>query len=292
MIAALLSFSTLGVFHKVADVKKCRPAAVNALIYVWSLLFALLVVMAVQRSSPAAPVPVAAIAIPFGVSASIAILAFQAGIRHGDIATSWLAINLSSAIPTIASILIYGESLTTRKTIALTLIPVSMALLWVDKRRSERAREEARAGAGVKRDSGVWIRLMLLAFVTNGLGPFGLKVLDEKGYASYQPQYLVFWYLGGAVFGVLAFLPGVKETRAREIVLGALMGLCSLSGQTFTGLSLAHGLPGHVVFPITTGGSLFLVAGAGIFVFKEKVGGYGAAGIVLGVLALIMLSVA
>lgn len=140
MIAGLLCFSALGVFHKIADVKQCRPAAVNALIYCWSLLFALGVVVLIQRQSAAAPVPVMAIAIPFGVSASIAILAFQAGIRHGDIATSWLAINLSSGIPTVASILIYGEALTARKTIALLLIPVSMALLWIDKRRSEQAR--------------------------------------------------------------------------------------------------------------------------------------------------------
>jgi EamA domain-containing membrane protein RarD len=152
MIAGLLSFSTLGVFHKIADVKNCRPAAVNALIYCWSLLFAILVVTMIQTSSPAAPVPVIAIALPFGVSASIAILAFQAGIRHGSIATSWLAINLSAGIPTIASIMIYGESLTTRKTVALLLIPVSMALLWIDKRREE-ARQSVREPASVREAS-------------------------------------------------------------------------------------------------------------------------------------------
>jgi drug/metabolite transporter (DMT)-like permease len=136
------------------------------------------------------------------------------------------------------------------------------------------------------------MRLMLLAFVTNGINPFGLKVLNERGLAAFQPQYLVYWYLGGAIFGVLAFLPGLREIRGREIALGAVMGLCSLGGQTFTGLSLSHGIPGHVAFPITTGGSLFLVAAAGIFIFKERVGAYGAAGIILGVVALIMLSVA
>jgi hypothetical protein len=80
------------------------------------------------------------IAIPFGVSASIAILAFQAGIRHGDIATSWLAINLSAGIPTVASIMVYDEPLSLQKIIALVLIPVSMSLLWLDKRASDRRR--------------------------------------------------------------------------------------------------------------------------------------------------------
>ena len=144
----------------------------------------------------------------------------------------------------------------------------------------------------MKRDSGVWLRLMLIAFVTNGVGPFGLKILSERGLAGFQPQYLVFWYLGGAIFGALAFLRGSRRVEPREIALGAVMGLCSLCGQTFTGLALSHGLPGHVAFPLTTGGSLFLVALAGILLFKEKVGGYGIAGIVMGIASLIMLSAA
>ncbi len=139
-LLGLLSFSSLGVLHKVADVKNCRPAAVNVLIYGWSLLFSILTVTLVQGSTPAAPASVVSIAVPFGVAASVAILAFQAGIRHGDIATSWLAINLSAGIPTIASILIYNEPLSFQKTFALLLIPVSMTLLFIDKRKADRER--------------------------------------------------------------------------------------------------------------------------------------------------------
>jgi hypothetical protein len=46
-------------------------------------------------------------------------------------------------------------------------------------------------------DSSKWLRLMMLAFVANGLGPFGLKVLAEKGLAEkFHFQYLVWWYAG------------------------------------------------------------------------------------------------
>ena len=144
----------------------------------------------------------------------------------------------------------------------------------------------------IRGDAGTWLRLMLVAFVANGLGPFGLKVLTERGLAAFQQQYLLYWYLGGLVFAVIAFVSAGLRIAPREVLLGACMGLCSLSGQSFTGLALSHGLPGHVVFPLTTGGSLFLVAAAGILVFKEKVGPYGIAGIVLGILSLAMLSAA
>lgn len=140
-------------------------------------------------------------------------------------------------------------------------------------------------------DAGIWLRLMLIAFVANGLGPFGLKVLSERGLAgAYQPQYLLYWYCGGFAFALLALLRSGARPYVREVLLGGLMGACSLSGQWFTGMALSHGLPGHVTFPLTTGGSLFLVAAAGLFLFNERVGPYGIAGIALGITALVALS--
>ena len=142
------------------------------------------------------------------------------------------------------------------------------------------------------RDSGVWLRLMLVAFLANGIGPFGLKVLSEEGLATgYQAQYLLYWYLGAFVFAIAALLRSRLRPYGREIWLGAMMGGCSLLGQVGTGLALSHGVPGHVAFPITTGGSLFLVATAGILWFREQVGAYGVAGLVLGIAALVALSV-
>jgi EamA domain-containing membrane protein RarD len=139
MFCALLSFSALGVFHKLADVKKCRPNAITALLYFWSLVLVSGIMLIGQRTTPAAPLEVAVIGIPFGISAAVAILAFQAGIRHGNISTSWLAINLSSGVPTVASILIYSEAVTPLKAFALLLIPVAMMLLWRDKVKSTKS---------------------------------------------------------------------------------------------------------------------------------------------------------
>lgn len=138
MLLALLSFSMLGVLHKMADVKRGRPPAINALLAVSSLVFVFGFVMFGTAGGPAVPGSVALIAIPFGISASVAILAFQAGVKHGSIATSWLAINLSAGIPTVASILVYDEPVGMGKALALALIPVSMFLLWQDKKQQER----------------------------------------------------------------------------------------------------------------------------------------------------------
>jgi multidrug transporter EmrE-like cation transporter len=134
-----------------------------------------------------------------------------------------------------------------------------------------------------------WFRLMLIAFVANGIGPFGLKVLAELHLGRYQYQYLIFWYGGGLALAITTFRFGHPFLRW-ELLIGASMGLCSLAGQYLVGRALAEGVPGHVVFPVTTGGTLFLVALSGILVFKEDVGPYGRAGLVLGILALVVLS--
>jgi drug/metabolite transporter (DMT)-like permease len=138
MLLGLLSFSALGVSHKMADVKNCRPDAINMMLYAWSTIFTGTMVAFWVRQPLTPPLQVISIAIPFGISASIAILALQAGIRYGNIATSWLAINLSAGIPAIASIVIYGEELNIKKGVALSLIVLSMALLWKDKAEAEK----------------------------------------------------------------------------------------------------------------------------------------------------------
>jgi EamA domain-containing membrane protein RarD len=137
MALGLVSFGLLGVLHKVADVQRSRPSPINALLASASLLFVLVFVLTRTASGPAVPMRVATIALPFGAAASVAILAFQAGVKHGHIATSWLAINLSAGIPTVASILIYDEPVSVAKALALALIPVSMLLLWKDKKLQE-----------------------------------------------------------------------------------------------------------------------------------------------------------
>jgi multidrug transporter EmrE-like cation transporter len=142
------------------------------------------------------------------------------------------------------------------------------------------------------RDTAAWLRLMLVAFAANGLGPFGLKVLTERGLAAHRSQYLLYWYLGGLLFAVAALVLSRTRVSGREILIGALMGACSLGGQSFTALSLSNGVPGHVAFPLTTGGSLFVVAIAGIALFRERVGIYGVCGIALGITSLVILSVA
>ena len=55
MLLGLLSFSMLGVLHKVADVQQSRPPTINGLLASSSLLFVFAFVMLGPSGGPAAP---------------------------------------------------------------------------------------------------------------------------------------------------------------------------------------------------------------------------------------------
>ncbi len=139
--------------------------------------------------------------------------------------------------------------------------------------------------------SGQWMRLMMIAYVMNGLGPFGLKVMEEKGLLQqFHFQYLLWWYAGSALLSFAAFLFEGSGFAVREVAIAFGIGAASFGGQLFSLLALERGVPGYIVFPITTGGNLFVVAAGGVLIYKERIGRYGLAGIAIGALSLVLLS--
>ena len=78
-----------------------------------------------------------AVAAVCGGFGSVAILTLQQALRHGKISTSWLVINLSTAIPTVLSIVIYREQVGLRRSLSFLLVVVSLLLLWWDRKKSE-----------------------------------------------------------------------------------------------------------------------------------------------------------
>lgn len=139
---AVLCFCGLGLLHKVADFQKCRPSAINAYLFFWAWFFMTIYTLSLG-SSLKAPVGVTGVAILCGLCASVAILTFQIGVRFGNISTSWLIINLSTAVPTVLSILVYQEEVGLRRGIALIAIVLSLIFLWKDKQLESRERKKS-----------------------------------------------------------------------------------------------------------------------------------------------------
>ena len=138
MLVGLVSFAAMGVIHKLGDRYTCSALNISLFTMATSCVFSLIYTAISQPASlsswnPRAPL----IALPFGASAAAALWLFQRGLRYGRIATSWLLINLSAAVPTALSVIVYHEPLNLRKFAVLVLIVISLLLLWWDRKQDQ-----------------------------------------------------------------------------------------------------------------------------------------------------------
>lgn len=136
----------------------------------------------------------------------------------------------------------------------------------------------------------MWFLLMLVILLTNGMSAFGLKVL--AGWAlpeTVKFPYLTIWYAAGlASIAVPMLIKGLRIGR-KEILWGGAAAALSIGGQVAMAIALDSGVPGHVVFPVAIGGSVFVVALAGRLIFGERINRISALGVTLGFLAVILL---
>ena len=138
----------------------------------------------------------------------------------------------------------------------------------------------------------MWFLLMLVILLTNGMSAFGLKMI--AGWAlpeTVKYPYLTAWYAGGLACVALPMLVKGLKLGKTEILWGGIAGALSMGGQVAMAVALSSGVPGHVVFPIAIGGSIFVVALAGRLIFKERMNLPTALGVALGFTAVILLGV-
>ena len=145
LIVAVCALGLLGVLHKLADFRGCRPQAINLFLFLGAAaaMWALTLFRYGAAAMNGIPLVAAAVGAGCGLLASVAILNFQHGIRYGKISTSWLIINLSTALPTVLSIAIYRERVSPRRGLGLLLAVAALLILWAERRREEQ--EEKRA---------------------------------------------------------------------------------------------------------------------------------------------------
>jgi len=131
---------------------------------------------------------------------------------------------------------------------------------------------------------------MLVILLTNGMSAFGLKVI--AGWAlpeTVKFPYLTIWYAAGlASIAVPMLIKGLRIGR-KEILWGGGAAALSIGGQVAMAVALDSGVPGHVVFTVAIGGSIFVVALAGRLIFGERINRISALGVTLGLLAVILL---
>jgi drug/metabolite transporter (DMT)-like permease len=283
-----LSFGLLGGASKAAERSHCDAFVLVVSSFGWATLFMLLRTFALGNGF-SVPGKVAWTAIPFGLCAIVAFLAFQRSIAIGKVAVGWLVMNLSSGVPALISIWLYKESLTPLKCAAFML---ALSSLWCLFKGA--TLENSRSGVPYQdreRRIGLWPLLMLLILATNGMSAFGLKIIAGWGLAKVVTfPYLAVWYAAGFSCGVVYLVYRRLSPSWRDLGWGGAIATFSIGGQLAMGLALESNVPGNIVFPVAMGGSLLIVVVAGRWIFGEKMSRLSTSGVVVGFLAVVVLS--
>jgi len=283
LLLAMTAFGTLGIFHKIADHPDCRPKMTALLLFFWGGVFALIYTAGLDSKGLHFPGRVVMIGIVTGAIAALALFIFQSALRYGKISTSWLIVNLTSAVPVLVSIVLFNEKLNAAKSVGILLVFVAIVLLWLDKRRDLQKMDPAQASVQKSK----WLPLMLLTFVAQGLASTGSKVLVEAGVGDYVWQFLIVLYWSGFLTMLLLSILREAWPNRREVSTAAVMGLCSVVGNCAITMALKT-VKGSIAYPVNNG-SLLIVVLAGIFFFKEKIHPVGFVGIIFGISAVLVL---
>ncbi len=148
---SMVSLGFLGILSKLADRHGCSPLATTTVVFTSSTALTAFYVGFFKRSGFVLPGRLILVALVFGIITALASWVFLYGIRFGKITTSWMVINLSAAVPTVVSTLVYHERLGTLKIVVLLLVAAAILLLWKDmQEKGKGAQNAAESSAGAR----------------------------------------------------------------------------------------------------------------------------------------------
>ncbi len=231
------------------------------------------------------------------VAAAFFWLAGMAAIKAvalGHLGISWTVLRCSMVIATLASLLVWKEvplspvsGLLVMRLGGIVVITVAVIILGVER---TRANHDSPADIASNRVPWAWAAWLAAAFLAQG----GWEISLRATRALPNNESRIFFFAVVCVTATFLTVPFMLAYRARfgrrEIYYGMLAGLCSVIASGIRPWVLRD-LDGIIVFPITTVSVTLLVLLAGVVFWRERLGKWGAVGIVTALLGMLLLTV-
>lgn len=288
MVYVLLSAIASALFasgYKGANLLETRRPAVNACMLLGAA--ALAAIFSVRDGGLRLSPPVIAWGAIAGGFVFLTTTAFFQVMRHGRLAIQWTVLNMSLAIPTLASVVVWGETPTPRLLVGMALAVLALVSMGIDKRRGVHA--ESGSTASADQDLPLpallkWIGLVAAAFVTTGMVQVCNKAfVHEAGGGSHWAYIFVAQGVGGVL--AAGYLGLRREwPRTKEILLGSAMAFGIVTATIFI-LKALEGLPGTVVFPLRTVLVTVFTAVLSVGLWRERLRWPGFLGIAIAIAA-------
>lgn len=231
---------------------------------------------------------VSLMSILFGVLMGVVTLLFQLSyikaMSTGPVSLTVLITGLGMFIPVVVSTLCFHESLGVFRAIGIAFTCVALFLNV--------------QGNTKDRVSLVWLFFAILTSCMNGTSGAVQKTFGLYGNPEEVPVYVFFMYLTATLVSFVLYFTmrarGQKQTYqlkpivwGHALLIGAILGLHQAVATYAAGI-----VDGTLLYPITNGGVTLMMTFAGVLLFKDKLSKRRKLGVVVGLTAIVLMSIA
>jgi drug/metabolite transporter (DMT)-like permease len=276
LLLKIASSVAMGVVLKLADVRKLERIPLIRINYAVAAIIAFFIAVATETQHIS--MPTAVLAAVIGALFVAGLLLWAKVIETAGLALSVVAMRLSILVPVAVSAVAWRERPGLIQGIGIGAALLALGLVLSD---------QSRPANGAVRPSRAWF-WMLGLFLVDGLVNTGAKVFQETMPSSENLSFQAVIFV--SAFFVTTLVYYLRRERACQATLayGAGLGAANLGNYLFLVMALSV-LPGVVVYPVMAAAEVALMALAGVFIWREKVGFRSWVGIALAVVALILI---
>lgn len=225
----------------------------------------------------------------YGVAFFGFIVLYDKAIKNGPLSVTVFVFATSAIIPIIVSAIAFSESITAFHVIGFAIVILSLYFIAFSS--SHRKTTEK------KQYSKSWILYCVFGVLLNSATMVIAKFFGKNVEGGSVYQYLFMTFLVGAFLSLGLYIP--KETRLGMksvgvdkwfIILSVAVAVSSAVGNGLVA-ELGKILDGAVLFPIVSSVSISISSLVSIFLFEEKLDAKGIVGLILGIVAIVLLSI-
>lgn len=276
----IVGYVAMNFIMKLGSLKGHEAPALTGALFAVAAFFCLLFLIFSGQPLQAS-MPVVLLAVAGGVGGALAYFCFLSALRIGNYALTISVYTMTFLIPVVFSILFWKRPVNAVLAAGIAAIVAGIALITT-------------AGSGPEeKKTGLWLKWLL--YLGAAFFLTGVPQLSQAAAARLQQINLWFYlfvcFLSGAIaFGLYFFF---KKIRLGPSVyyFGTLAAGGSVAGNYFTLKSLAK-LPETIVFPVSLAAPVIAAVLLSLLFFKEKIKALGYLGIIVGLVGIILLTLA
>ena len=275
LLTAALSITVLSLLMRYSTLKTRTPWGVIQANYITAAAITAAIILTTSAQTPST------FTLTLG---AITGLTYTAGMylnltlmsKRGAAITSSM-IQLAVLIPITASIILYKETITPTQLAGILLAVTSLPLL------------ASKPMQRIELDKQL-LPMIITTIIVVGFSQLSSKILIQTGYGAENYYFFLAIFTSASIFVTPFTLKNKTNIQPRDAAYGIGVGTFNMLSNMSLLLALTT-LPGAIVFPVSSAGSLLMVTISAIILFKEKVSRLNTMGILLTLIAVILINI-